>query len=94
MVLNASDLSVVGTGKASDHSITAVRFSPDGKVFACAASNFKIYVHEVAGPESNYKLLAVAEKHSGIVKDVDFSSDSVYFQGISQSSERIACKFY
>jgi WD40 repeat protein len=93
MVLNASDLSVVGTGKASDHSITVVRFSPDGKVFACAASNFKITVHENS-PESNYKLLAVAEKHSGIVKDVDFSSDSVYFQGISLSGERIACKFY
>ena len=84
---------MIGHGKASEHSITAVKFSPDSSIFACAASNFKIYIHDNS-LESNYKLLSVAEKHNGIVTALDFSLDSRQFQGMTLSHEYYKCKFY
>lgn len=90
MILDSTDLSVLGCGKASDHSIVAVKFSPNGSIFACAASNSKIYVHNA----DDLKLSAVAEKHSCVITALDFSVDSMYFRGISTSFECISCKLF
>lgn len=93
MVLNTKDLAVLGTGKASDHSISAVKFSNNCNVFACAAaSNFKIYIHENSS-DTGYRVLAVAEKHNSVVTSLDFSVDSRYIQGTSSSGEYLSCKF-
>lgn len=93
MVLNAADLNIIGHGKATEHSITAVKFSPDSRFFACAADNFKIYIHDNS-LESNYQLISIAEKHNGIVTALDFSLDSSQFQGMSLFHEYYKCKFY
>lgn len=92
MVFDAHDLKALGIGKHSDHSITSVKISPDGSVFACASSNFKIYIHENS-VDSNFRLLSVAEKHNSVVAALDFCIDSMFIRGISSSYECLSCKF-
>jgi hypothetical protein len=62
-------------------------------VFACAAANFKIYLHENSA-ESNFKLLSIADKHNSIVAALDFSIDSLYLQAMSSNHEVVACKLF
>jgi WD40 repeat protein len=81
MVFDAHDLKALGIGKDSDHSITSVKISPDGSVFACASSNFKIYIHENS-VDSN-----------SVVAALDFCIDSMFIRGISSSYECLSCKF-
>ena len=92
MILDSIDLSVLGRGKASDHSIVAVKISPNGSIFACAASNFKIYVHNFNSKD--FELSAVSEMHNGVITALDFSVDSMYLRGISTTFECISCKIF
>jgi microtubule-associated protein-like 6 len=60
--------------------LTETHWSPDGKVFAVASMDHKIYLYR----SDSYKLQGVCDKHNATVRHFDFSANSLYLQSDSQ----------
>jgi len=87
MILKSDDLSMVYTGKDSNHGISAVKYSPDNKSFACAYVNYKICIHDNS-LDTKYKLISIANKHSAVITAIDFTVDSQWFQSMSFNNDK------
>lgn len=64
----------------SRHFLTETHWSPDGRVFAVASMDHKIYLYR----SDSYKLQGVCDKHNATVRHFDFSANSLYLQSDSQ----------
>ena len=69
----------------SRHWLQDCKFSPDGRAFAVASMDHKIYVYS----RETYRLKGTCDRHNSYVKNFDFSEDSVYIQSDSGDYEHL-----
>lgn len=81
LVLDGETLKPRYEGRDSRHWITEIKFSPDGKIFALASMDHKIYLYDSV----SYKLRGTCDKHNAPVQHIDFSIDGTYIQSDSPS---------
>jgi WD40 repeat protein len=62
-----------------------VKFSPDGKSFAVASMDHKIYIYN----RESYRLKGTCERHNSFIKEFDYSKDSMYIQSDSGDYEHL-----
>jgi WD40 repeat protein len=62
-----------------------VKFSPDGKFFALASMDHKIYLYD----RETFRLKGTCDRHNSHVTGFDFSRDSVYLQSDSGDYEHL-----
>jgi len=85
IILDAINLKPVFEGRDSRHWLQDVKFSPDGKTFAVASMDHKIYLYN----RDTYRLKGTCDRHNSYVKTFDFSEDSVYIQSDSGDYEHL-----
>ncbi len=61
------------------------RFSPDGKSFAVASMDHKIYIYN----SETYRLRGTCDRHNSHVREFDYSADSLYLQSDSGDHEHL-----
>lgn len=69
----------------SRHWLTDIKFSPDGKSFALASMDHKIYIYQA----DTFKLKGTCNRHNAAVTHVDFSVDGRYLQSDSTDYEHL-----
>ncbi|KAJ1457506.1 WD40-repeat-containing domain protein [Pelagophyceae sp. CCMP2097] len=85
VVLDSRSLEAVHEGRDSRHFIRCVKYSPDGKTFAVASTDQKIYLYDA----KSTALRAKCEKHTSPVTHLDFSADSAVVQSDSLDYEHL-----
>ncbi|CAN0063286.1 unnamed protein product [Pylaiella littoralis] len=83
LILDVSNMQLVFEGRDSRSWVRACCFSPDGKSFAVASTDNKVYIYD----SKSYALKAKAQKHNAPVVALDFSVDSNYVQSASEDNE-------
>ena len=73
------------TPSDSRHWLQDCKFSPDGRAFAVASMDHKIYVYS----RETYRLKGTCDRHNSFVRTFDFSEDSVYIQSDSGDYEHL-----
>lgn len=73
------------TNRDSRHWIPDVKFSPNGKSFAVASMDHKIYLYN----GETYRLKGTCDRHNSHIKEVNFSADSMYIQSDSADNEHL-----
>jgi len=86
LIIDASTLTIQFEGRDSREYITDCKYSPDGRIFAVASRDSKIYLYD---PNDAYMLKAKCEKHSSHITHFDFSSNSAYIQSNDGAYELI-----
>ena len=69
----------------SRHWIRDAKFTPDGKSFATASMDHKIYIYS----RENYRLKGTCSRHNSSIRGFDFSADSAYLQSDSSDYEHL-----
>ena len=69
----------------SRHWIPDVKFSPDGKSFAVASMDHKIYIYN----GETYRLKGTCDRHNSHIREVNYSQDSMYIQSDSADNEHL-----
>lgn len=69
----------------SRHWIRDAKFSPDGKTFALASMDHKIYLYDL----HNYRLRGACDKHNSFLLHFDFSADGMFIQSDSGDYEHL-----
>jgi microtubule-associated protein-like 6 len=85
LILDGESLKPKYEGRDSRHWLTDIKFSPDGKMFATASMDHKIYLYAT----DTFKLKGTCDKHNGPVQFFDFSLDSIYLQSDSSDYEHL-----
>ena len=85
MIIDTASLDVKFEGRDSRHWIRDVKYSPDGRSFAVASMDQKIYLYE----SKNFVLQAKAEKHNASILFFDYSTDSQMVQSDSADFEHL-----
>lgn len=85
LILDGETLKPRYEGRDSRHHITEVKFTPDGKVFAVASMDHKIYLYT----NESFKLRGLCDKHNSFIKAMDFSKDSIYITTDSKDYEHL-----
>eukprot|EP01041_Mallomonas_annulata_P001147 gene1147-2216_t len=85
VILDAATLKPVFEGRDSRHWIQDAKFSPDGKVFATASMDHKIYLYN----RENYRLRGTCSRHNSFVRGFDFSADGEYLQSDAGDYEHL-----
>ena len=85
IILDALNLKPLFEGRDSRHFLLDCKFSPDGKSFAVASMDHKIYIYN----RENYRLKGTCDRHNSHVNTFDFSEDSVYIQSDSGDYEHL-----
>ena len=87
-------MKVIFEGKAGDHQITDIKFSPDNQKIAFGLTNGYISIH-LNDINANFKQVACSKQHSGYINSIDFSSDSIFIRSCSYSDYDLTyCKLY
>lgn len=60
----------------SRHWLPDVKFSPDGRSFAVASMDHKIYIYN----SETFRLRGTCDRHNSHVREFDYSADSAYIQ--------------
>lgn len=69
----------------SRHWIADVKFAPDGKSFAVASMDHKIYIYNA----DTYRLKGTCDRHNSNVIGFDYSLDSMYIQSDAADYEHL-----
>jgi WD40 repeat protein len=69
----------------SRHWVSDVKFSPNGKSFAVASMDHKIYIYN----GETYRLKGTCDRHNSYIKEVNYSADSMYIQSDSADNEHL-----
>jgi len=69
----------------SRHWLQEAKFSPDGKLFATASMDHKIYIYS----RENYRLKGTCSRHNSFVSGFDFSQNSDFIQSDSGDYEHL-----
>ena len=85
IVLESATLKPIFEGRDSRHWLRDVKFSPDGKSFAVASMDHKIYIYN----RDTFRLKGTCDRHNSHVENFDFSEDSVYIQSDSGDYEHL-----
>jgi WD40 repeat protein len=85
LILDGENLKPKYEGRDSRHWLTDIKFSPDGKMFAVASMDHKIYLYAT----DTFKLKGTCDKHNAPIQSFDFSMDSVYLQSDSSDFEHL-----
>ena len=85
LLLNAETMQVLFEGRDSRHYIRDAKYSPDGKSFALASMDHKIYLYDAGSTV----LRAKCDKHNSHVMAIDFSDDSAYVQSDAGDYEHL-----
>lgn len=85
VVLDAKTLKPLFEGRDSRHWIRDVRFSPDGKFFAVASMDHKIYLYN----RDTFRLKGTCDRHNSYIQSLDYSADSIYIQSDSGDYEHL-----
>jgi WD40 repeat protein len=85
VILDAKTLKPLFEGRESRHWIRDVRFSPDGKFFAVASMDHKIYLYN----RDTFRLKGSCDRHNSYVQSLDYSADSIYIQSDSGDYEHL-----
>ncbi|CAB1096047.1 unnamed protein product [Ectocarpus sp. CCAP 1310/34] len=83
LIFDVYNMEILYEGRDSRSWIRACCFSPDGKTFAVASTDNKIYIYD----SKSYGLKAKAQKHNSPLVALDFSEDSNYVQSASEDNE-------
>ncbi|CAM9178110.1 unnamed protein product, partial [Ectocarpus sp. 13 AM-2016] len=83
LIFDVYNMEILYEGRDSRSWIRACCFSPDGKSFAVASTDNKIYIYD----SKSYALKAKAQKHNSPLVALDFSEDSNYVQSASEDNE-------
>jgi WD40 repeat protein len=76
---------ILSVYRDSRHWIRDIKFSPDGKSFALASMDHKIYLYHLDG----YRLRGLCEKHNSYIYHFDFSADGKFIQSDSADYEHL-----
>ena len=85
ILLDSKTLKPKFEGRDSRHWLQDCKFSPDGKIFAVASMDHKIYLYN----SDTYRMRGTCDKHNSFVKKFDFSEDGVYIQSDSGDHEHL-----
>jgi len=85
VILDAASLKPIFEGRDSRHWLQDVKFSPDGKSFATASMDHKIYIYN----RDNFRLRGTCSRHNNYVRGFDFSADGLYIQSDSGDFEHL-----
>jgi len=85
LILEAATLKPLYEGRDSRHWVSDVKFSPNGKSFAVASMDHKIYIYN----GETYRLKGTCDRHNSHVKEINYSSDSMYIQSDSADNEHL-----
>ncbi len=85
LILDAENLRPLYEGRDSRHWLQDVKFSPDGRAFAVASMDHKIYIYS----RETFRLKGTCDRHNSFIKYFDFSEDSVYIQSDSGDHEHL-----
>lgn len=85
IVLDAHNLKPIFEGRDSRHWLRDAKWSPDGKSFAVASMDHKIYLYS----RDTFRLKGTCDRHNSFVQNFDFSEDSVYIQSDSGDYEHL-----
>lgn len=72
-------------GRDSRHWLTEVKYSPNGKSFAVASMDHKIYIYN----RETLRLKGSCDRHNSYIQGFDFSVDSMYIQSDSGDYEHL-----
>eukprot|EP01042_Synura_sphagnicola_P001496 gene1496-1726_t len=85
IILDAATLKPIFEGRDSRHWLQEAKFSPDGKLFATASMDHKIYIYS----RENYRLKGTCSRHNSFVSGFDFSQNSDFIQSDSGDYEHL-----
>ena len=85
LLLDAENLRPLFEGRDSRHWIQDVKFTPDGRSFAVASMDHKIYIYS----RETLRLKGTCDRHNSFIRGFDFSEDSVYVQSDSGDYEHL-----
>jgi len=85
LILEVSTLKPLYEGRDSRHWIPDVKFSPNGKNFAVASMDHKIYIYNA----ETYRLKGTCDRHNSHVQEINYSADSMYIQSDSADNEHL-----
>ena len=83
---NTLNLRVYISWRHSMQPISIAKFSPDGSTLAIASEDHNLYLYRRNSNNKYYVKQAVCQGHSGIVRHVDFSSNSQYIASCCDAS--------
>lgn len=85
LLLDAITMKPIYEGRDSRHWLPDIKFSPDGKSFATASMDHKIYIYN----SESYRLKGTCDRHNSYIKGFDYSQDSMYIQSDSGDNEHL-----
>ena len=81
----SSYVMITSSDRDSRHWLPDIKFSPDGKSFATASMDHKIYIYN----RDSYRLKGTCDRHNSFIKGFDYSEDSMYIQSDSGDNEHL-----
>mmetsp|Transcript_20183 Transcript_20183/g.18324 ORF Transcript_20183/g.18324 Transcript_20183/m.18324 type:complete len:1166 (+) Transcript_20183:2-3499(+) len=85
IIMDSVTLRPIFEGRDSRHWLQDVKISPDGKLFAVASMDHKIYLYN----RENFRLRGTCDRNNSYIRSIDFSSDSKYLQSDSGDYEHL-----
>lgn len=92
LVLDLISQEILFTKHEGSGTINCVKFSPSGEFFAMGSTDGHIYIYNPTEGGNKFRRVGDCAGHSGPVKDIDWSTDSLYLQSQSMNLELLYWK--